>query len=260
MEAILIGVIIIFILEYNKLISANSFLKDNERYFEALKEKDYEFYVRAKYGSNIDVSKLFSIRIRNALIAFVAIIFIFLNNLTYLNFLASILIAFGVFKSQYISLKNYYKRHLFLIDSMLPYYLKSLEVLIQHYTVPIAITKSIDTAPDIFKDGLRSFISKIEAGDSSIDPYMEFAREYPVRDSMRMMRLLFRLGLGAQENKQEQLLVFSRTVSTLQAKAREQKYKNRLANMEKRTIYMLVVTGGGTMVVMLLSMLMVFQF
>jgi hypothetical protein len=65
---------------------------------------------------------------------------------------------------------------------------------------------------------------------------MDFAREYPVRDSMRMMRLLYRLGLGAQEDKHEQLLIFSRTVSSLQAKAREQRYKNRLSQYGEKTI------------------------
>lgn len=260
MEAILIGLIILVILQYNRVISTNKFIKDNEAYFKRLKEKDYDFYVRAKYGDDVDVDKLFSKRIRNAIITFIIIIFVFLTNLTYLNFIASLLVAFLIFKLQYITLKNNYKRHLYQIDAMLPYYLKGLEVLIQHYTVPVAITKSIDTAPDIFKSGLREFIAKIEAGDSSIDPYMDFAKQYPVRDSMRMMRLLYRLGLGEQEHKQEQLLMFSRTVSSLQAKAREQKYNDRLANMEKRTLLMLVVTGGGTMAVLLLSMLMAFQF
>ena len=64
---------------------------------------------------------------------------------------------------------------------MLPYYLKGLEILIQHYTVPVALARSIDTAPDVFKPGLQRLISKIEAGDSSVDPYMDFAKEYPVR-------------------------------------------------------------------------------
>ena len=84
---------------------------------------------------------------------------------------------------------------------------------------------------------------------------MEFAREYPVRDSMRMMRLLYRLGIGSQENKQEQLLMFSRTISSLQNKAREQKYKERLEGMEKRTLIMLVCTGGGVMAIMMIAMM-----
>ena len=143
---------------------------------------------------------------------------------------------------------------------MLPYYLKSLEILIQHYTVPVALRKSIETAPEIFKSGLVTLVDKIEAGISTVDPYMDFAKEYPVRDSMRMMRLLYRLGLGSQENKQEQLLLFSRTVSTLQNKAREQKYKERLDKMESKTMAMLTTTGIGILLLLLYSMMQMMNF
>ena len=138
----------------------------------------------------------------------------------------------------------------------MPYYLKSIEILAQHYTIPVAISKSIETAPDMFKEGLQDMIKKIDAGDSSIDPYVEFAEKYPVRDSLRMMRLLYRLSIGAQENKQEQLLVFSKSVSSLQNKAREQKYAKRLNTMERKTLAMLMVTGGGTLLVLFIAMMM----
>ena len=131
--------------------------------------------------------------------------------------------------------------------------------LIQHYTVPVAIGKSIDDAPPIFRAGLRKMVERINAGDASIDPYMEFANTYPVRDSMRMMRLLYRLGLGSQERKQERLMMFSRSVSNLQNKAREVKYKERLGKMEGQTMKMLVVTGVGVMVIILIAMLNMFS-
>ena len=85
---------------------------------------------------------------------------------------------------------------------------------------------------------------------------MNFARKYPVRDSMRMMRLLYRLSLGRQERKQEQLLAFSRTISNLQQKARETKYKNRLDKMEGKTMSMLIATGLGVMVLLIFAVLL----
>ena len=130
--------------------------------------------------------------------------------------------------------------------------------MIQHYTVPVALSKSVDQAPSIFKEGLRELIGSINAGDSTIDPYMAFAIKYPVRDSMRMMRLLYRLGLGNQERKQDQLIVFSRTISNLQAKSRETKYKERLEKMEKKTMVMLSTTGVGVMIILLLAILQMF--
>ena len=55
------------------------------------------------------------------------------------------------------------------------------------------------------------------------------------------------------------MMMFSRTVSHLQNKARETKYKERLNHMESQTMIMLVVTGAGTMVVILISMMMMFN-
>ena len=192
-------------------------------------------------------------RVRNGVLVTIALIFLFLSQLSYLSVIAAVVVGFLVFKSQYLSLRRWYKQHLNYIDSLLPYYLKTLEVLIHHYTVPVAIAKSIDDAPEVFKPGLKRMIAKIESGDSSIDPYMDFAKEYPVRDSMRMMRLLYRLGLGEQEKKHQQLVSFSKSVSSLQAKAREMKYQARLGTMEKKTLVMMVVTGGCSLVLLLIS-------
>ena len=253
-EILLVGVLLFIILTANGFISPNKFIQDNQDIFMKLKESDYDFLVKAKYGDGLYPDVLFQKRIKSGLIVILCLIFIMLQGLSLVKVAVSFIGGYVIFKLDYSSLKSYYKSHLQKIDSMLPYYLKGLEILIQHYTVPVALAKSIDDAPDIFKPGLREMIAKIDAGDSSIQPYMDFANEYPVRDSMRMMRLLYRLGLGSQEEKHEQIMMFSRTVSSLQNKAREQKYKDRLESMEKRTMMMLFVTGGGVLLVLFLSM------
>ena len=259
MAVFIAGAIIIFVLVYNNTIDKKKFVADNEKYFELIREDDYTFLVYAKYGEDADPDKLFRSRVLYAAIAGVASLFVFLSQLSAINIVLAIIIAVVIYKLPYTQLKKSYKAHLHEIDVMLPYYLKSLEVLIQHYTVPVAIGKSINDAPDIFKPGLRKMVDQINSGDSSIDPYMEFANTYPVRDSMRMMRLLYRLGLGSQEKKHERLMMFSRTVSNLQNKARETKYKERLNHMEGQTMVMLVVTGVGVMLIILISMFMMFS-
>lgn len=253
-EIILVGVITFALLIYNGTISTNKFFGENKGIFELLQEKDYEFLLRAKYGERVyDVSQVFRKRVMKGLIAIILVIFIFISNLKILYILIALIIGYIVFKSQYLDLKKFYKKHLNTIDSLLPYYLKSLEILVQHYTVPVALARSIDDAPEVFKSGLRELVRKIDAGDSSVDPYMDFANQYPVRDSMRMMRLLYRLSLGEQDKKHEQMLSFSKTVSSLQLKAREQKYKARLNTMESQTMKMLVCTGGAALIIMLIA-------
>ncbi len=257
-EVLLLGVLLYLILEYNGSISTNKFIIDNSSVFIKLKEKDYDFYVKAKYGDSTDVEKLFNLRLRNGLFVMLITFFLFITSLSFVNILLCIMAGFGVYKLPYMSLKKYYKTHLHQIDLMLPYYLKNLEILIQHYTVPVALGKSINDAPRIFREGLKTLIEKINAGDSTINPYMDFARDYPVRDSMRMMRLLYRLSLGSNERKQEQLLTFSRNISNLQQKARESRYKERLEKMESKTMLMLVTTGVGVMALLIVSILMMF--
>ncbi len=257
-EILIVAIIIIYIFMVNGKIDKNGVLGTDSRICNLLKENDYDFLLVAKYGDRVyDPNEVFMKRVKKGLLTTAALVFVLITSVSYLTIILAIIAGFVVFKLDYINLKKWYKQHLTYVDSLLPYYLKTIEVLIHHYTVPVALAKSIDDAPEVFKPGLRELVTKIEAGDSSIDPYMDFAKEYPVRDSMRMMRLLYRLGLGEQEKKHQQLESFSKSVSSLQAKAREQKYQARLYSMERRTMTMMVVTGGGSLVLLLISIFMV---
>lgn len=256
-EIFLVGAIILFIFFYTGRVNAGKFVDDNKDLFHMLKEPDYEFLLYAKYGDRVyDPDAVFMKRVRNGGIAIALGIFLFISTLNFINIIICLIIGFLVFKAQYFDLTSYYRKHLNEVDSLLPYYLKGLEVLVQHYTVPVALARSIEDAPEVFKPGLKEMVAKIEAGDSSVQPYMDFANRYPVRDSVRMMRLLYRLGLGEQEKKHDQMIAFSKSVSSLQQKAREQKYKARLGKMESMTMIMLVCTGGGGMLILLISMFM----
>lgn len=259
MSIIIVCAILLFVLFYNKTLDGQKFLNDNEKYFEILREEDYNFLLFAKYGDDLDCDELYKKRISSSLLTGFIVLALLISNFSLVYLIVVLVITFVVFKIPYFQLKSYYKKHLHEIDLLLPYYLKSLEILIQHYTVPVALGKSIPDAPEIFRPGLRKIIEEINAGDASIDPYMEFANTYPVRDSMRMMRLLYRLGIGSQERKHERLMMFSKSVSSLQNKAREVKYQERLDYMENQTMIMLVVTGFGVMLIIVVSMLMMFN-
>lgn len=257
-EIIIIAVILFVMAEYTGLVSTKRLITDNKDLVYKLKEVDYDFLLKARYGDDVNAEEKFNQRVRYAIIAGGIGLIAIIATVNILTIILVCLIVGVAFKYQYLELKSYRKRHMHEIDVQLPYYLKNLEILIQHYTVPVAIGKSIETAPPIFKEGLQRLIDSINQGDSSIEPYMQFARDYPVKDSMRMMRLLYRLGLGRQERKHEQLMTFSKTISNLQQKARETKYKERLGKMESKTMTMLVSTGIGVMILLVISIFMTF--
>ena len=258
MEILVVGIILIYVLQKNKKVDTGKFLRDNGNWVRRFKESDYDFLVRAKYGEDADPNLLFDQRVKNGFIVAVVLLFLFITQLTFINTLAAILIGFFIYRMGYSNLKSYYKRHLHEINLQLPFFLKNMEVLAQHYTIPVALAKSIEASPEIFKAGLRKLVQRINEGDSTVEPYMDFAKEYPVTDSMRMMRLLYRLSIGGQENKQEQLVMFSRSVSSLQNKAREIRYKERLNKMENKTMIMLGAVGGGVMILLLFALLQQF--
>ena len=131
-EIIIIIILIFVVMTYNGQLSIKDFINDNFFLFRKLKEDDWDFYVKSKYGDNVNPDTIFIKRIRNGLMVSNLCIFFFLKELDALKILISFVIGFLIFKIDYLNIKSYYKRHIFQIDSMLPHYLKGIEILIQH--------------------------------------------------------------------------------------------------------------------------------
>src|SRR5574344_403016 len=202
LETVIVVGLLLIALFYTETIKTKRFLNEEDGLFLDFKERDYNILMALKYGENVDYNNSFMKRIKTAFYSFLIFLVFMVGNISFLNLLMLLALTYFVYKSPYMQLKTFQKSHMKKIDLMVPYYLKNLEILCQNYTVPVALSRSIEEAPQVFKQGLR--------------------------DLMRMMRLLYRLGLGAQENKYKQLLLFSKSVSALQNKARETKYKQRL--------------------------------
>ena len=125
-EVLILGVLLYVILEYNGSISTNKFLNDNKDIFIKMKEKDYDFYLKAKYGDAVDIQSIYNARLRNGMLVMFLLILFFIADLSYIKVIITLIAAYGVFKLPYFQIKRYYKAHLSQIDMMLPYYLKSL--------------------------------------------------------------------------------------------------------------------------------------
>ena len=164
---ILVTVILVFIFIYNNVFDGNKFIKELSPLFKNIIEDDYEFLVRLRYeDEDVDLEEMFEKRIRNAVLAFLIVLFlsILAGKLAFIVIFLAVVLALLIFKMPYFKLKRMYKAHLHSIDLLLPYYLKGLEILVQHYTVPIALSRSIDTAPEVFKKGL---LKRLYANDET---------------------------------------------------------------------------------------------
>ena len=78
-EILIVIIVIGFILVYNNVISTNRFFDENSKVFLAIKEKDYDFLLRAKYGEKVyDTNEVFMRRIRKAIMVTFLFLFIFI--------------------------------------------------------------------------------------------------------------------------------------------------------------------------------------
>ena len=117
-EILIIAIIVFGLLILNTRIDTTRLYKENQGLFDLLKEKDYEFLLRAKYGDNvIDPDSVFRKRVFKGLAVSLVIIFIFITKLSLIYIIIALVVGYLVFKSQYIDLKKFYKKHLNTIDS-----------------------------------------------------------------------------------------------------------------------------------------------
>ena len=93
-EIILIAVIIMFVLNYTGRININKLLLDNEMYVRKLKESDWDFLVRAKFGDGVSPDVLFMKRIKNWFIVSILVIMFMINDLSGVKIVAAIAAGF----------------------------------------------------------------------------------------------------------------------------------------------------------------------
>ena len=84
-EIFLIAILVLVPFLYSGKITTKSFLNEENGYLLGLKEKDYDFYVMAKYGETAIPNKLFATRIKNAFYGTLIIFVFMIGNINGVN-------------------------------------------------------------------------------------------------------------------------------------------------------------------------------
>ena len=124
-EIIIIAIIVFGIMTITGQISINQLISDNQMLFMKLKEKDWDFLVRAKYGNNVNPDILFNKRIKNGLITMALGFAIMIKSLNSVKILIIVVAGYYVFKTGYNDMKKYYQK-IFLLK------IRSFYVFFQH--------------------------------------------------------------------------------------------------------------------------------
>ena len=96
---------------YTNKIDGKRFIQTNKGLFDKLKEDDYDFLVKAKYGDKVDAQALYNQRLKNAFLIFIVMFFVIMSKISFINILFVFVVTFFIFKSGYSNLKTYYKNN-----------------------------------------------------------------------------------------------------------------------------------------------------
>ncbi len=97
-EILLLAVIVFLVMQYIGGFNINKFVDDNSVYFQRLKEDDFEFYAKAKYGDAVDIDKLFNSRLKNAFLVSSGLGFLLIKYMSGVMILLLFAAFFGMFK------------------------------------------------------------------------------------------------------------------------------------------------------------------
>ncbi len=158
-------------------------------------EFDYDFMLNRLYKDNArkKVQKRYVITIAALFFG----ILVFESETITKTLFYSIVSSIIIYKIQYLFVKQKYEKNLKQAEIEFPYYLNALSILMQNNTVAVSLLKSIDMAPAIFKEDIKTLVYDIHQGKKvGVQPFIDFANKFPqVKDLNRIMRTLYNLSI-----------------------------------------------------------------
>ena len=91
------------------------------------------------------------------------------------------------------------------LEKAFPQWLMELSLLLQVDNVQVAITKTMHRAPSILQPALHEFQDGISKNPESVNPYLDFLKEFSLPQIQSAMKMLYAISAGNSGSEQEQL-------------------------------------------------------
>ena len=230
-------IILIFILliYYVLYFDSDSLVNEYYQVMNLIIEDDLEYYGNKVKNKNL--KQLFNERIMFTSLS-MFILLCFRTNIILIFVLGTI-----IYYGYYYLLKNSYYVIVKKTNDKFPYYLNNLAILIQQNAVPVAINKSIEHAPNVFKDELKVLVNEIHHDAGSIQPYLTFAKKFEnIEDINRIMRTIYNLALKSS-NRDVMITSLSKITNEKLNTQIKLEFKNKLDSLQT-TNYLLFLWLG----------------
>ncbi len=212
-------------------------------------ENNYEFYVSKVNDKGLNKN----LKDRIVYSLFILILVLMISDT---NIILSLICFVLSYKANYYFMKNKYFKLVKKTNAMFPYYLNNLAILVHQNAVLIALNKSIELAPHIFKDDLKELVKQAHNESTSIDPYLKFAKKFEnIDDITRVMRTLYNLGFKAS-NRDIMITSLSKITNEKLANQIKIDYKKELDKQQLWPYYLFLWLG--LLIVQMIMMISIF--
>lgn len=135
-----------------------------------------------------------------------------------------------------------------------PDWLRDLSLSLQTKTVRVAIQTSYDDAPYILKDAIKQITEEFKENPTDIEPYINFLKEYNLREVNQAMRMLYSLNSASRDDTNHQLNELIRKNAKMLEKSEKIKNENTTA-IKGIMIFVPMLIASAKMIVDMILML-----
>ncbi|MCR4673757.1 MAG: hypothetical protein K5675_02010, partial [Lachnospiraceae bacterium] len=143
------------------------------------------------------------------------------------------------------------------IEKVFPKWLMTVSLLLQSENVQVAIYRSYDEAPQILKPALKQLINDLKEYPDSMEPYMNFLKEYTLPEVHSAMKMLYSISEGTGGNFDHQISEILERNQRLMDKAEKMKNEDALAGLYGLFLAP-QITAGMKMVVDLMLLIVLY--
>ena len=158
---------------------------------------------------------------------------------------------------RYVNYKKALRRQM---QTRFSHWLMEVALTVQTNTVRNAIRSTFPSAPAVLKPQLSRLIAGFDADPTSIQPYLEFGKEYALPQMQATMKMLYAISRGTGLDPAGQIREIIDRSNTLLDKEKRQDNEEKMAGLYAMFLVPQLISGGKILVDMCLFFVLFFQY
>lgn len=153
---------------------------------------------------------------------------------------------------------NFYRKYLRKkMETEFPQWLMDISLLLQTENVQVAFYRIRPQTPEVLRPAVDDMLEELSQNPESLEPYLNFLKDYDLPDVHSAMRMLYALSNGGYGNSEKQLSQILKRNQELLDKAEREQNQDSLAGLYALFLAP-ALTGAGKMMIDMTAFLVVF--